>query len=80
MPEIVRIYVLLCEETFGLQALHEAYVRAHPRGGDREGEAEREGERTGEDERSRERYTLHHLRPFCSYLTLTSLAVIYRVV
>ena len=30
MPEIIRIYVFLREKTLGLQALHEAYVRAHP--------------------------------------------------
>ena len=52
MPKIIRIYVLLRKKTLGLQALHEAYVCAHPRGGDREGEAKREGEGTGEDERS----------------------------
>jgi len=30
MPEIIRIYVLLREETLGLQALHDAYICAHP--------------------------------------------------
>ena len=54
MSEIVCVYVLLREETLGLQALHETHICAHPRGGDCEGEAEGEGEGTGEDERSRE--------------------------
>jgi len=61
MPKIVCIYVLLREETLGLQALHDAFVCALPRGRDREGETEREGEGTREDERSRERFARHNL-------------------
>ena len=61
MFEIIRVYVLLREETPGLPALHDTLVRAHPRGGDREGEAKREGEGAREDERGRERFTRHHL-------------------
>jgi len=80
MLEIIRIYVLLREETFGLQALHEAYVRAHPRGGDREGEAEREGEGIGEDERSRERFARHHLMQSAQLTRLPLLTIVYQAV
>lgn len=52
MSKIICIHVLLREETLGLQALHDAYIRAHSRRGDRQGEAKGEGEGTGEDERS----------------------------
>lgn len=78
MPKIIRIYVLLREETLGLQALHDAFICTLPCGGDREGETEREGEGTGEDERSRERFARHNL--IRSAFTHLPRSAVYRVV
>jgi len=57
MPKVVCIYVLLREETLGLQALYDALICAYPRGRNckREAEGEGEGEGTREEEGSRER-------------------------